>query len=1060
MPIKIKFLNIFIVFFICMAVTLPGSHALADGEEDLFTSSITPDALLLLDLSGSMAFNPAGGSDTTGNSSCTDMSSGSTDCSRLAIAKRAIFALLNDNRGGTSASVIDSSDFDSLGVRIGYMRFYNCQSSSDDTGDNYGNGCNKLIKPISELGKNTATSYQSTFCNAAKTGSCTITSSVSGSISGESALGGTHLAFALKEAKLYLDAHKVADPSKDCRKKFVILITDGADTYACSGNGYECQDHQYKRRRAVVDAAKALSPDYKVFVIGFGAAMPDELEKTLNWMAYYGGTDNPDQMNTGDVSGYNPASVTDCGVDTSGTYGTCTGYDPPTYSYKTRTSIYATNDPGTAALSGYAFLAADADQLAAALKTAMTFIRQANYAFSQSSVQSTRTTDENYLFEGSFEPSDTDPFWKGHLKKYQINTDGTVGNEIWDAGSVLRDTSSTSRTIYTAKGGVIKPFTAANVSPADLGFTTGTDTVKEAQQNATIGYFRGDTTYNPEQSVVDGTTVTWKLGDVFRSTPITVGTPSAFYDDVWDANDQFADHRCGHNRTSRTTTLPGDSTTCPPLLDNRLIVTGANAGQFHAFKASSGSEAWSFVPPNLLTKLKNIAHASHPPVSSSHLYFVDGPVTVADVWWGSGCGKAKESDSWKTLLVFGEGRGAIDYAWSTSASCDSGIGSSYSETDGYIHYCGYHALNITDTLSPSYLWHLDFASATARAAQAPYLGDPWSKMMVGRVRINVGGTDTEKWVGFIGGGYNKNECKTGNTCDARGKSFYVVDLSDGHILWSYTYSDNTDDMNYSLPGTAAIVDTDNDTFIDTVYIGDLGGNMWRFKFCRASDMPYCAISGQTTNWSGGLFYDSSTGAIRPIYTSPAVAKDRAGNLWVYWGTGDKNDPTAPNAQEYFYGVKDNDRTSTYSINDLQNINIKAYDSTKNGWYIPLNGPGGEKVLADPTIFGGVVYFTTYTPKEGGTNLCDQTGTATLYGVYYTTGAGALADGARSMVIGTGMPSSAVVSLKPGSDGGADIYVTTSGGTSSAHTQRIDINPQGASNRTNMLYWKDKRIETN
>jgi len=1051
-----------------MAVALSGSPVLAEGEEDLFTSSITPDALLLLDLSGSMAYNPAGGDDTTGNSSCTNMSSGSTNCSRLAIAKRALFALLNDNRLGTSASVIDSSDFDSLGVRIGYMRFYGCSSSSSDTGTDYTNGCNTLIKPISKLGYNTATPYQTTFCNAGKTGSCAITASESGSISGERASGGTHLAVALKEAKLYLDAHKAADPSRDCRKKFVILITDGADTYACSGNGYECQDHQYKRRRAVVNAAKALyndgdtdtSDNYKVFVIGFGAAMPDELEKTLNWMAYYGGTDNPDQINSGDISGYNPASVTSCGEDASGTYGTCTGYDPPTDNYMTRTSIYATNDPGTAPLSGYAFLAADAEELAKALKTAMTYIRQANYAFSQSSVQSTRTADENYLYEGSFEPSDTDPFWKGHLKKYLINTDGTVGLEDWDAGVVLRDTPSTSRTkIYTYIGGVLKTFTTANISPAILGFTTGTDTVKEAQRDATVGYFRGEIGHNPEQTVVNGTTVTWKLGDVFRSTPITVGTPSVFYEDGWDQNDRFAEHRCQHNRISRKSALPGDSSTCPPLLDNRLIVTGANAGQFHAFKASDGSEAWSFVPPNLLPKLKNIAHASHP-VSATHLYFVDGPVTVADVWWGSGSGKAKEADSWKTLLAFGEGRGAVDYAWSTSASCDSGIGGSYSETDGYVHYCGYHALNITDALNPAYLWHLNFADTTARAAQAPYLGDPWSKMMVGRVRINVSGTDTEKWVGFIGGGYNKNECKTGNTCDRRGKSFYVVDLSSGLILWSYTYNDNTAGMNYSLPGTAAIVDTDNDTFIDTAYIGDLGGNIWRFKFCRESDMPSCAISGQTTNWSGSLFYDSSSGAIRPIYTGPAVAKDRAGNLWVYWGTGDKNDPTAPNAQECFSGVKDNDRTSTYNINDLQNLNQKTYTSDDAGWYIPLNGVGGEKVLADPTVFGGVVYFTTYTPKEGGTNLCEQTGTAKLYAVYYTTGAGALADGARSMEIGTGMPSSAVVSLKPGNDGGADIYVTTSGGTSNAHTQRVDINPEGAANRTNMLYWKDRRIETN
>ncbi len=82
-------------------------------------------------------------------------------------------------------------------------------------------------------------------------------------------------------------------------------------------------------------------------------------------------------------------------------------------------------------------------------------------------------------------------------------------------------------------------------------------------------------------------------------------------------------------------------------------------------------------------------------------------------------------------------------------------------------------------------------------------------------------------------------------------------------------------MNYSMPASPAIVDTDNDGFIDTAYIGDLGGNMWRFKFCRYGDMPDCGISGETTNWSGGLFFDSSSGNIRPIYTMPAVAKDNA-----------------------------------------------------------------------------------------------------------------------------------------------------------------------------------------
>ena len=338
--------------------------------------------------------------------------------------------------------------------------------------------------------------------------------------------------------------------------------------------------------------------------------------------------------------------------------------------------------------------------------------------------------------------------------------------------------------------------------------------------------------------------------------------------------------------------------------------------------------------------------------------------------------------------------------------------------------------------------------------------------MTGRVKVNdSSGAVIEKWVGFFGGGYNAGDCKSGS-CDTRGKGFYVVDLYDGTILWTFTNgsttsSTNSTDMDYSIPAQAAIVDSDNDSFIDLVYIGDMGGNMWRFKLCLSTD-NYCAPTAGTNitkTWSGNMLFDSATGNIRPIYTSAAVAPDAVGNLWVYWGTGDKTDPTASNAQEHFYGLKDNDRTTTYTTSNIDNLTSanQTYDTTKAGWRVQLAG-GGEKILADPTVFGGVVYFTTYTPASGN-NPCEQGGTASLYGVNYNTGAGALSEGARSMTIGSGIPSAPVISLKPGSSATPDLYVTTSGGGgTSASTQRVNINPVGVSNRTNMLYWRDRRLQ--
>jgi Tfp pilus tip-associated adhesin PilY1 len=949
---------------------------------------VAPDALIVLDLSGSMDYNPAGGSNIYGDSTCAGpfySSSGTghrTDCSRVAIARRAVFDVLDDNGDGT----INSADESTLNIRFGYMRF----RGGNDTGGDYNNGNIKLSWTIGSR-------YSRIYCNNAT--SCALDSSASGSISGDTPDSGTPLASALNEAKIYLDENKAADNAGACRQKFVILISDGADTYACSGNGTETQSDQYKRRRESVAKAKALADaGYKVFVVGFGSAMPDYLERTLNWMAYHGGTDNPMTANSGNTAAYNPPATSCANASTSGSCPQC----------------YATsNDPGNTPLSGYAFLASNAQELSDALKATINIIRQANYSFSQASVQSSRTMDENYLYEGSFQPVNNEAFWLGHLKKYNIGADGSVGSEVWDAGTILQSRTASSRNIKTYKNGALVDFTTTYIAAADLGVAT------DAERDAVVGFIRGDSTYNSEN---------WKLGDVFRSTPVTVGSPSAFFFDSRDANAAFAAHRAAHPRTSAN--------------GQRLVLAGANDGQLHAFLTSTGGEAWSFIPPNLLTKLRNISHSEHP-TGLTHQYFVDGPVTVADVWLGSGSGTGKSSSDWKTFMVFGEGRGGTGYLWSSSTSCDTGMNATYSTTFSY--YCGYYAFDLTNSLAPAYMWRL-----SPGATEAPYIGEPWGKVMVGKVKIS----GDEKWVGFVGAGYNAADCSGGEGCDNRGKGFLVVDLSNGSVLWSYTHASNGE-MDYSLAASCAVVDTDNDGFIDTVYVGDLGGTVWRFKFCTAADGASCSSS----NWSGGRLFRASAGVIRPIYTTPSVAKDGAGSLWVYWGTGDKTDPTASNVQEKFFGVRDNNRTTTWSLGDLEDITSGIFDpdsSTRAGWYINLAG-SGEKILADSVVFGGVVYFTTYVPPSGD-DPCSQAGTAKLNAVNYLTGGGTIS-GARSMDVGVGIASAPIISMNPTGSGTPDLYITVSGGAAmSASTTRANINPPGVANRTNMLYWKDKRLQ--
>jgi len=258
-----------------------------------------------------------------------------------------------------------------------------------------------------------------------------------------------------------------------------------------------------------------------------------------------------------------------------------------------------------------------------------------------------------------------------------------------------------------------------------------------------------------------------------------------------------------------------------------------------------------------------------------------------------------------------------------------------------------------------------------------------------------------------------------------------------------------------LPATAAMVDSDNDGFIDMAYIGDLGGNIWRMKFCSAADSASCG----TANWSGSQFFTRDTGT-GSVYDAPSVTKDVDGNIWVYWGTGDKAEPiVVGSVTNRFFAVKDSTKTGSYQIGDLENITSTTYtdNASKHGWYINLTG-AGEKCLSESTIFSGIVYFTSYTPAGSGGDPCSQAGTAKLYGVSFIGGEGSLTGGARSMALGVGIPTAPVLSMNPYSKT-PDLYVTVSGGAGTgATTMRANVNPPAIANRTNLIHWRDRRIQ--
>jgi hypothetical protein len=925
------------VVVILVVITLIGmnsSWVMAD-DTDLFITRIPSNVLILLDMSDSMNWDPSG-------------NPVSYPDRKIDIARNVLFDLLDNDDN----HVINSGDEGSLDTRLGYMRFRRGKDNDD------GEPLTGNIKVLSPIGSR----YQDIWNNI--------------SHPSETAMDSTPLAAALNEAKVYfLRDINPNDPAVECRGKYIILVTDGSDTLACSGNGVDDEignPGMHRRRMLTVLRSEELrDAGIKVFVIGFGAAMPERLKNTLNWVALQGGTDNPLEPNTGDPQAYDPRN------------------------YGTSCSAGANSDPAIFPLRGYAFLEQDMVGLSRALKSVLGQIKESSYFFTAPTVPSLRLVDQDKLYITSFKPNDS-PYWRGSLKAYTFNENGTIPvnesgypvNPLWENS----EPAPASRKILTNQGGTSRDFTVENVTNMDLDVPTDEDRLR------LVNHIRGIDSYDVNQNENLTETREWKLGDIFHSNAVVVGSPSQFFEDEgFNGAGGFYDLNKGRNK---------------------VILVGANDGMLHAYDSTNGREEWAYVPNRLLRRLKRIP--------STHTYFVDSSPKVADVWfYKDSQDQNKSADEWRTVLICGLRKGGNSY----------------------------FALDITNTLNPSFLWEFPKAGDTTTSVK---MGQSWSEPTVGRVKIEMAGELMERWVAFVGAGLDENESRGQQA--ALGKAFFVLDIKTGNILWEFSYTSGEgekDWMRHSLASAPKAVDINFDGYIDRVYIGDLGGQVWVF------DVSFDSLKKKSNSqWKGRRLFRAPQEVPQkhPIYYPPAVCLDPLGNLWVFFGTGDRENPIEMNTQERFYAVKDDEGGSyPYEEKDLSDVtssNTYNQDSSKKGWYLRLAKT--EKVLAKPTVYNRLVYFTTYTYTRTSTDICQVGGVGKVYTVEYLSGGGAtqFSDLAymegqtsdRSTEFGSGIPSAPVVTIS--TKGVVSLIIGTT--TGQIYSQTIASIPS----RNEILYWRE------
>lgn len=300
----------------------------------------------------------------------------------------------------------------------------------------------------------------------------------------------------------------------------------------------------------------------------------------------------------------------------------------------------------------------------------------------------------------------------------------------------------------------------------------------------------------------------------------------------------------------------------------------------------------------------------------------------------------------------------------------------------------YYALDLSDIDKPILKFHIDPDSAlnadkTDDENNAlAYMGESWSKPTVGY--INWEGKKTLVMV--VGGGYHRGyENPEYNTDDKgdkgvkKGAGIYIFNANDGSLLWwggvnatatkgSEAYTTNSD-MKYSIVSQVNAIDRDSDGLLDNLYVGDLGGQVFRI------DINNNALNkNNTVHRISKLYGFSEADKIKPrFYEMPsfsvekgvdglygviaAVSGDRSSPLA---GTTGKNANTKKTAEDGVFVIFDNDvgrmdlmknieNLRTPSNKQLLNLDLKAGVAQKNdagnaynlGWKYAFGGNNGR-----------------------------------------------------------------------------------------------------------------------
>lgn len=585
------------------------------------------------------------------------------------------------------------------------------------------------------------------------------------------------------------------------------------------------------------------------------------------------------------------------------------------------------------------FLVTNALTLSQQLREAFQRVLEISRPLGKLSTNSTRINGRTLLYQAEYDSRD----WTGDVRAYRFDeTQLDLGAEVWNASSKVP--AYADRKVFTfnptsGSSGAGVAFSLGNLSDAQKTSLHATD---DAIRQQLIDYIKGD---NSRERARGGNfrDRSKRIGDIANSNPAVMSRESYGY----ERSRVIAD-AASYTAFLETKAARGD-----------FVFVGANDGMLHAFDGSAtsngGTEVFAFIPNGVFSNLKSLADPSY-----EHKFFVDGAPTLGDV---------KIGGAWRTVLVGTLGSGGRSV----------------------------YALDVNNPYSfsaSSVLWEFT---------------DPDLGTSIGQPRIAA--LPDGRFAAIFGNGYNS----------ASHRAFlFVVDIATGQLIRKIdTGLGSALDVNglgspvaldasgvtkpavnkvrvpYA-PTAGSVEQFVFDQRADTVFAGDLQGVVWKFDISSANP----------ASWTAVRLYQARDAADRPqrITGAPQGAAHPLGGVLVFFGTGryftttdNDNEPTDP--KNTFYAVWDNGLHTLTSASSsisksmlmprtlgasvtvdgevFRTVEAPSFEwGDKFGYYLDLTGAfalDGERILAQPLVRFGRVFFNTFAPNVNLTEECQPGG---------------------------------------------------------------------------------------